>query len=60
MTVKMATFTITHTRFLKWLLQKATALECTKYDNQMRYQIDLQNTIWNTQDQINSLANLME
>lgn len=57
MTVKMATFT-THTRFLKQLLLKATALECRKYD--MRYQIDLQNTIWNTQDQINSLANLME
>lgn len=42
MTVKMATFT-THTRFLKQLLPKATALECRKYD--MRYQIDLQNTI---------------
>lgn len=51
MTVKMATFT-THTRLLEQLVQK--------YDNQIRYQIDLQNTIWNTQDQINSLANLME
>lgn len=40
----MATFT-THTRLLKQLLQKATALECRKYENQMRYQIDLQNTI---------------